>query len=278
MLKILLDDFLKQALLEDNGRGDLYYLLSDKKIVKTRVIAKDSGILSGEIYITRLCELVGVDCEFLIHDSNEFKSGDIILNISGLDRDILSIERVLLNILQHSSGIATNANKYAKKLQNTKCKILDTRKTRPLLREFEKYSSKQGGIVNHRLGLDDCLMLKDTHMANISNLKEFVEKAKSKIPWTSKIEVECEDIRFFKEALSSGVDIIMCDNMQIDDIIKCVRLRNDIAPHVLIEASGNITLDNILEYANSGIDAISSGSIIHQARWIDLSMKFIDER
>lgn len=278
MLKILLDEFLKQALLEDNGRGDLYHLLSDKRKAKARVIAKDSGILSGEIYITRLCELVGVDCEFLIHDSNEFKSGDIILNISGIDCDILSVERVLLNILQHSSGIATNANKYATKLKNTKCKILDTRKTRPLLREFEKYSARQGGIINHRMGLDDCLMLKDTHMANISNLKEFIENAKRKIPWTSKIEVECEDIKSFKKALVSGVDIIMCDNMQIEDIIECVRLRNNIAPHVLIESSGNITLDNILEYANSGIDAISSGSIIHQARWIDLSMKFIDER
>lgn len=273
MLNTTIDNFLKNILSEDIGRGDLYNRVSLDKQCTANVIAKESGILSGEIYVSRMCEIVGVEFNFTKHDTNDFEAGDIILEIVGPSNKILTIERSVLNILQHSSGIATNAKKYLDVLENKTCKILDTRKTRPLLREFEKYSVRQGGVTNHRMGLDDCLMLKDTHMATISDLKNFIKEARKNIPWTTKIEIECDTVELFQEAIESNVDIIMCDNMDIVAIKECVDIRNKFAPHILIEVSGNISLNNLNQYANLGVDAISSGSIIHQATWIDFSMK-----
>jgi nicotinate-nucleotide pyrophosphorylase (carboxylating) len=178
----------------------------------------------------------------------------------------------MLNILQHASGIASNAYKFSQIAKN-KIKILDTRKTRPLLRNFEKYAAKCGGITNHRLGLDDCLMLKDTHLALFTSIKQAVKKAREFIPFTTKIEVECENLNMVKEAMEAGADIVMCDNMDFEEIKKVVEFRNSNYPHILLEASGNVTLENIEKYIATGVDAISSGAIIHQATFKDFSMK-----
>jgi nicotinate-nucleotide pyrophosphorylase (carboxylating) len=177
-------------------------------------------------------------------------------------------------MLQHASGIATMANQYAKLMEGTGVVLLDTRKTRPQLRDFEKYASRVGGAINHRLGLDDCLMLKDTHLRTIDNLKEFVKKARKRISWVTKIEIECETFEQVQEAMDAGADIIMCDNMTPEQIKDVVKFRDEAYPHILLEASGNIDLNTIRSYALSGVDAISSGSIIHQATWLDFSMKF----
>jgi nicotinate-nucleotide pyrophosphorylase (carboxylating) len=177
-------------------------------------------------------------------------------------------------MLQHASGIATMANKYAKLMEGTGVVLLDTRKTRPQLRDFEKYASRVGGAINHRLGLDDCLMLKDTHMRTIKNLKEFIIRARKRISWVTKIEIECETFENVKEAMDAGADIIMCDNMNTDEIRNVVKFRDENYPHILLEASGDINLETIGKYAKTGVDAISSGSIIHQATWLDFSMKF----
>lgn len=158
-------------------------------------------------------------------------------------------------------------------MEGSKCILLDTRKTRPLLRDFEKYSTRNGGAINHRLGLDDCLMLKDTHLSRILSLKKFVADVRCKIPMTAKVEVECENLLQARESLEAGIDILMCDNMEIPMIKEVVKMRNELAPSVFLEASGGITLSNIREYALSGVDAISCGAIIHQAKWIDMSMK-----
>ena len=182
--------------------------------------------------------------------------------------------QTFLNLLQHASGIATNASKYAKLLEHSKVVLLDTRKTRPQLRDFEKYASRIGGAINHRLGLDDCLMLKDTHLKTITNLKEFILKARKRISWVTKIEIECETLSQVQEAMNAGADIIMCDNMNPLQIKEVVDFRNQQFPHILLEASGNITEKTIESFLDSGIDAISSGSIIHQATWLDFSMKF----
>ena len=187
---------------------------------------------------------------------------------------LLSSERTFLNMLQHASGIATMANKYAKLIEGSGVVLLDTRKTRPQLRDFEKYASRVGGAINHRLGLDDCLMLKDTHLRTIDNLEEFVKKARKRISWVTKIEIECETFEQVKEAMHAGGDIIMCDNMTFEQIKEVVAFRNENYPHILLEASGNINLETIRSYASTGVDAISSGSIIHQATWLDFSMKF----
>jgi nicotinate-nucleotide pyrophosphorylase (carboxylating) len=151
--------------------------------------------------------------------------------------------------------------------------MLDTRKTRPLLREFEKYAVRCGGGLNHRMGLDDCLMLKDTHLKTIDDLDAFMVEVRSKIPFTSKVEIECESIEDVKRAFRAGADIVMCDNMSIEEIKEVVALRDSSYSHILLEASGNVTLDSVENIAKTGIDAISSGSTIHQANWIDLSMK-----
>jgi nicotinate-nucleotide pyrophosphorylase (carboxylating) len=267
--------FVKDTLSEDIGRGDLYENLAPNKKYKAKIVAKQNGIVSGIKYIKELCKITNLKLNIKINDSQEVKAGEVILIIKGKANAVLSSERTILDILQHSSGIATNTYKYAQALKGSNIKILDTRKTRPLLREFEKYSVLNGGGVNHRKGLDDSLMLKDTHLKTITNLKEFIKKARTKIPWTSKIEIECESYKMSRIAMDAGADIIMCDNMSIDEIKKVVNYKKSNYPHILIEVSGNITIDNIKKYLHLNIDAISSGSMIHQATWLDFSMKIV---
>lgn len=273
MHKILLDDFLKEVLKEDIGRGDLYMRMQNEIEIEAYIIAREDGILSGKMYVERLCELLNIECDFTFEDGMPFRRGEKLVMFKGKMSEILSAERTILNLLEHSSGIATLTRKYVQRIEGTDCMLLDTRKTRPLLRDFEKYSARNGGAVNHRLGLDDCLMLKDTHLTRILALNKFVKDIRKKIPFTAKIEVECENLLQAKEALESDIDILMCDNMELETIKNVVKMRNAMAPNVLLEASGNITLENILDYAKSGVDAISSGAIIHQAVWVDLSMK-----
>jgi nicotinate-nucleotide pyrophosphorylase (carboxylating) len=271
LMKHQIVDFLKEALNEDIGRGDLTRSLITGEAAAV-IKSKSEGIVAGLEYIKHFNLLADVDFVFFYKDGDEYKNGDIILEISGKAKDILSIERTMLNILQHASGIASNAYKYSL-IANGKIKILDTRKTRPKLRIFEKYAAFCGGITNHRLGLDDCLMLKDTHLALFSSIEEAINKARKLIPFTTKIEIECENYEMAKEAMKAGADIVMCDNMEFDEIKKVVKLRNNNFPFILLEASGNVTLENIQKYIETGVDAISSGAIIHQATFKDFSMK-----
>ena len=266
--------FVKNAILEDNGRGDLFFDIAPKGRFTARVIAKDDGVIAGVKYTRVLARTEKFDCKFLKKDGDIVKKGDVIAKLEGKASILLSSERTFLNMMQHASGIATNASKYAKLLEGSNVVLLDTRKTRPQLRDFEKYASRVGGAINHRLGLDDCLMLKDTHLKTISDLKEFVIKAKKRISWVTKIEIECETYIQVQEAMDAGADIIMCDNMTPEEIKEVANFRDEKYPHILLEASGNITEDTIQSYLKSGIDAISSGSIIHQATWLDFSMKF----
>jgi nicotinate-nucleotide pyrophosphorylase (carboxylating) len=273
LLKHQIVDFLKNVLNEDIGRGDLARDFI-KGNVNAVVIAKSSGIVAGIEYIKHFSELADVKFSFNYEDGDHYFKGDVIFEIYGRAKDILSIERSLLNILQHASGIATNANEFVKKTKG-QIKILDTRKTRPLLRVFEKYAAKCGGVTNHRLGLDDCLMLKDTHLATFNSIVDAIQAARESIPFTTKIEVECETEIQAREAMAAGADIVMCDNMDFETIKSVVEFRNLTYPHVLLEASGNVTLDNIEEYILTGVDAISSGAIIHQATFKDFSMKIV---
>ncbi|MBU3014574.1 carboxylating nicotinate-nucleotide diphosphorylase [Poseidonibacter lekithochrous] len=266
--------FVKNAIVEDNGRGDLFFDVAPKGRFKARAISKSDGIIAGIQYAKVLARTEKFDCKFLKQDGDVIKKGDVIAELEGKASILLSSERTFLNMLQHASGIATMANRYAKLMEGTGVVLLDTRKTRPQLRDFEKYASRVGGAINHRLGLDDCLMLKDTHMRTINNLKEFIVRARKRISWVTKIEIECETFDNVKEAMDAGADIIMCDNMTTDEIKNVVKFRNENYPHILLEASGDINLETISKYAKTGVDAISSGSIIHQATWLDFSMKF----
>jgi len=266
--------FVKNAIIEDNGRGDLFFDVAPKGRFTARAIAKSDGIMAGVKYARVLARTEKFDCKFLKVDGDVIKKGDVLAILEGKASILLSSERTFLNMLQHASGIATMANKFAKLMEGSEVVLLDTRKTRPQLRDFEKYASRVGGAINHRLGLDDCLMLKDTHLRTIDNLEEFIKKARKRISWITKIEIECETLDQVKEAMNAGGDIIMCDNMEPSLIKEVVQFRNDNYPHILLEASGNISLETIVDYTKTGVDAISSGSIIHQATWLDFSMKF----
>jgi nicotinate-nucleotide pyrophosphorylase (carboxylating) len=266
-------EIVREAILEDIGRGDLFSLVSDRRMVEAKVIAKEDGVLAGKIYVKELGIMEHIEIEFLKYDANRIKKGEVICYVRGEVDRVLMYERVILNILQHCSGIATNTAEFVELVKDFDVKLLDTRKTRPGLRIMEKYAVRCGGGTNHRLGLDDCLMLKDTHLAAIDDLALFVRQARKRIPYTSKIEVECESVEAAKEAMAAKVDLVMCDNMGVDDIKEVVKFRDENYPHVLLEASGNITKENIREFAATGIDAISSGSLIHKAVWLDFSMR-----
>lgn len=258
---------------EDVGRGDLFARISQSKQVRAFILAKSDGIFAGREYIEAFGRKYDLQIEWYVEDSQAFQKGEKLCFISGDSKVLLSLERSLLDIALHASSIATLTARYVKAIEGTGVKLLDTRKTRPLLREFEKYAVRCGGGINHRMGLDDCLMLKDTHLKTIDDLDVFMQEVRQKIPFTSKVEIECETLDMVKKAMKAGADIVMCDNMSNDQMKAVVAYRNDNYPHILLEASGNVTLETIHDIACCGVDAISSGSIIHQANWIDLSMK-----
>lgn len=266
-------DFVKEVLSEDMGRGDLFAKVTQSSHAKAFVVAKSDGVLAGQKYINQIAKLYDIEFHWQKNDGESFQKGEILLNISGDSHSLLSCERTILNILLHASSIATNTAQFVKVLKPYNTVLLDTRKTRPRLRVFEKYAVRCGGGVNHRMGLDDSLMLKDTHLQTIKNLKEFITQARKNIPFTAKIEVECEDVASVEVAFEAGADIVMCDNMDNETIVKVVQLRNAQYRHILLEASGNVTLETIEAIAKTGVDAISTGASIHQANWIDLSMK-----
>ena len=269
----MIEEFVKASLAEDVGRGDLYALVEASVDAKADIIAKSDGVVAGVKYIDALAQLEKFEIIWGKNDGDSFVKGDIIAIVKGDSHTVLKIERTLLNMLLHASSIATLTRKYVDIVEPYGVKLLDTRKTRPQLRVFEKYATKVGGAVNHRMGLDDSLMIKDTHLKTIKDLKNYIQKARKQIPFTTKIEVEAESFEIAKEAFASGCDIVMCDNMTPELIGEIVKYRDKNYPHILLEASGNISLDTIESYAKSGVDAISSGSLIHQANWIDLSMK-----
>jgi len=265
--------FIEAMVAEDVGRGDLFSRISTAKEVRSYIIAKSEGVFAGREYIEEIAKMYDLHLEWQVKDGGTFKVGEKLLFVSGDSKTILSLERSILDMALHASSIATLTASFAEKVAPYGVKLLDTRKTRPLLREFEKYAVRCGGGINHRMGLDDCLMLKDTHLKTIDDLDAFMVEVRQKIPFTSKVEIECEDFEGVKAAMKAGADIVMCDNMTNDVIRDVVAFRNANYPHILLEASGNVLLDTIEEIAKTGVDAISSGALIHQSKWIDLSMK-----
>lgn len=269
----MIEQFIRDVLAEDVGRGDLYARVSAPVPASAKIIAKSDGVLAGEEYLRVLSYLEGFVIVWHKRDGERFEKGDVLLEIEGDSHTLLRIERTLLNMLLHASSIATLTRSYVDLVAPYGTKLLDTRKTRPMLRNFEKYATRIGGATNHRMGLDDALMLKDTHLKTIPDLEAFMIEARKKIPFTSKIEIEAEDVEMAKRAMVAGADIVMCDNMSPERLAEVVAYKKEHFPSVLLEASGNISLSTIERYAATGVDAISTGSLIHQANWIDVSMK-----
>ncbi len=274
MNKILIREKLKEFLNEDLGYQDIttegiYRGERAKAIIK----AKESGVLSGLPFVEELFHLLGkVEIKTSKKEGESFKAGDTLIELEGDAKSILTGERVALNILQRLSGIATTTRKFVKKLEPKGIKILDTRKTTPGFRFFEKYAVRVGGGTNHRFALYDMVLIKDNHKKVAGSLKEAVKRVRERISPVYKIEVEVENLKELEEALELGVDTVMLDNFLPEEVKEAVKLVNG---RCLVEVSGNITLENLEEYAIEGVHFISSGSIIYSSRWIDLSLKIL---
>ncbi|MBK3332707.1 carboxylating nicotinate-nucleotide diphosphorylase [Persephonella atlantica] len=272
--KLFVRKKIEEFLLEDIGHQDITTEnLTVEKPVYAEIVSKDNGIIAGlEIAITVFDILdPSVEIKKLKKDGDTIFKGEKICEIYGDGRTVLKAERVMLNIIQKLSGIATTTSRYVEKIKGTGVKLLDTRKTTPGLRAFEKYAVRVGGGFNHRFALHDMVMIKDNHIVLAGGIKEAVRQIKEKVSPMVKVEVEVSSLEEFKEALETEVDVIMLDNMSIDEIKEAVKINRK---RKLLEASGNITLENIREYALTGIDFISSGSIIYSAKWLDISLKF----
>lgn len=273
LANFLIDDLIKMALKEDINYEDLAtQAIFDNQKVSVALICKQEGIVAGLPVFKRVFELLDnqVTVQFLVDEGDCVKEGQIIAKLYGNVQNILSGERVALNYLQRMSGIATATNHLVKKLKGTKIKLLDTRKTTPNMRIFEKYAVRVGGGYNHRYNLSSGIMLKDNHIAAAGGIKLAVEKVRLCYPFIQKIEVEVENLSMVNEALDAKVDIIMLDNMSIDEMEAAVALINQQA---LIECSGNIDDTNIQKLKNLAIDYISCGAITHSAGILDFSMK-----
>ncbi len=268
------DELILQALREDISSEDVTTNAVMPKAQKgeAQLICKQDGVLAGLSVFQRVFELLDetVSVEFHYSDGDQVKKGDLIGTVTGDIRAILSGERTALNFLQHMSGIATYTNSIASLLEGSRVKLLDTRKTTPNMRIFEKYSVKVGGGYNHRYNLSDGVLLKDNHIGAAGGVKEAVLMAKEYAPFVRKIEIECETVEMVKEALEAGADIIMLDNMTVEEMQKAIDVIDGAAE---IECSGNVTKENIEHYISLGVDYISSGALTHSAPIMDISLK-----
>ena len=269
MIKDNLNLFLK----EDIGHYDLTstILIDENTYGNFSLNAREDLILSGidaALHIFRKCE-PNCDIEISAQDSNSLAVGDVIATIKGPARNILMGERTALNLLQHMSGIATQTAKYVAKISNTNAKLLDTRKTTPGLRILEKHAVTCGGGQNHRLGLDNGVMIKDNHIALCGGLKEAVKKVKENIPVLVKVEVECDRLDQVKEALEAGADMLLLDNMDLSTLVEAVKIVNHKIP---LEASGGVSLETIGDIALTGVDFISVGRITQSSPSVDIGL------
>lgn len=271
--KIFLRKKILEFLEEDIGYKDITTdNLNIDRSIEAFYIAKEDGIIAGLDFAKEVFDVIG-NCKFekFKKDGNFINKGEIFAIVYGNGKSILKGERLSLNILQRLSGIATLTSKYVKKIKDTGVKLLDTRKTTPGFRAFEKYAVVIGGGHNHRFSLYDMVMIKDNHIKLVGSIKDAVMQIKKNVSPMVKIEVEVSNFEELNEALLTEADVIMLDNMSIEDVKKAVEIINR---RKLIEVSGNITIDNIRDYALAGPDFISTGAIIHSAKWLDISLKF----
>ncbi|MGN0804730.1 MAG: carboxylating nicotinate-nucleotide diphosphorylase [Candidatus Coproplasma sp.] len=272
--KLIMERLIKEALEEDIGNEDVTTnsIMPEYKRGRVKLICKQDGVICGLHIFERTFKLLdeNISVEIFVKDGDEVKKGQRLAIVSGDIRALLSGERVALNYLQRMSGIATYTHNVASLLKGSKTKLLDTRKTTPNMRVFEKYAVRVGGGHNHRYNLSDGVLLKDNHIGAAGGVKKAVEMARAYAPFVRKIEVEVENLDMCKEALEAGADIIMLDNMSVEDMKKAVKM---IDGKALTECSGNITIDNVASIIEAGVDFVSSGALTHSAPILDLSLK-----
>ncbi len=273
-LKVNADELIMQALKEDITSEDITTnsVMPFYQLGEVELICKEDGIIAGLEIFKRVFELLDGKTEttLFVKDGDRVKKGEKLGVVKGDIRVLLSGERCALNYLQRMSGIATYTRQIVDMLKGSNTKLLDTRKTTPGMRIFEKYAVKVGGGCNHRFNLSDGILLKDNHIGAAGGVREAIKMAKEYAPFVRKIEIEVENLQMLKEALEAGADIIMLDNMSIEDMTEAVKLCKGRAE---TECSGNVTRENVNRLINIGVDYISSGALTHSSPILDLSLK-----
>jgi nicotinate-nucleotide pyrophosphorylase (carboxylating) len=270
------DLIIENALEEDLGSGDVTTdaIFSAADTCEAQIIAKEEGIIAGIPIAKRVFQKLDPATSFSqkLNDGQQVKPGDEILKIKGLVRAVLSGERLALNLLQRMSGIATVTSKYVEAISGYQARILDTRKTAPGLRVFDKYAVSVGGGCNHRIGLYDAVLIKDNHIDFAGSISKAVQIVRAKYQLRFKVEVEASNLQEVREALEAGADIIMLDNMSVKMMKEAVSIINRKA---ITEASGGITLDTVREIAETGVDFISVGAITHSSPALDIGLYMV---
>lgn len=277
---IIVDRLLQDWLLEDIGRGDCTteaLFTHETKINQAKWVLKEDGVIAGLPIAARVFELLDKEVKFSLtaQEGDFYPSGTKIAYIKGSRKALLTGERVALNLAMRLSGIATATRSYVEKISDLPTRLVDTRKTTPGLRVLEKYATRVGGAVNHRMGLDDAVMIKDNHIQAAGGIEKAIALLRNNIPYPLNIEVETTNLEEVEAALKHGADIIMLDNMPPETMIQAVKIIRDINSRVKVEASGNITLKTIRAAAETGVDYISSSAPITRSHWLDISMRMI---
>lgn len=266
---------IKSALEEDCGNGDVTTVatIPEDACAHGRYIAKEDGVLCGMPVVRAVFDELDADIKLDVHfeEGQSFKRGDVLAEVCGNARSVLTGERVGLNLLQHMSAVATATSRAVKEVAGYKAKITDTRKTTPGLRYLEKLAVRVGGGTNHRFNLSDGVLIKDNHIVAAGGITAAIKAARASVPHTLKIEVEVENFEELDEALTAGADIIMLDNMSCPDMKKAVDI---VSGRAVLEASGNMGDRDLKEVAATGVDIISIGALTHSVKALDISLKF----
>ena len=273
-----IDALVRAALDEDRAFEDVTTLSTVPADLTARasLVARAAGVIAGVPLAAAAFRLLDprVTIDILVEDGERVEAGTVVLRVSGSPRSLLSAERVALNFLQRLSGTATLSARYVDAVRGTGARILDTRKTTPLLRALEKYAVRAGGGMNHRLDLADAVLIKDNHIAALGGDTALaVRRAREFAPHGTRVEVECESVAQVSVALEAGADIVLLDNMPLDDVRACVALA---AGRAIVEASGGVSLDTVRAIAETGVDWISVGALTHSAPALDLALDFED--
>ncbi len=263
------------AVAEDLGRGDLTTQVTVSETLRARaeIVAKQDAVIAGLPLVAKVFEALAareVSISSQVSDGAAVSTGTVVMSLSGPAADLLAGERVALNFLQHLSGIATMTNKYVQAVAGTRARVIDTRKTTPALRVLEKYAVRMGGGHNHRLGLDDGILIKDNHLVAAGGVAAAVARARAVAPHMLAVEVECTNLVQVDEAVAIGADVILLDNMSPRELATAVQR---IGGRAVVEASGGLTLATVRAVAEAGVDLISVGEITHSAPAVDLSMR-----
>jgi len=273
---IIIDELIKLALKEDIGFGDATgeAIFDEADVSEGILLAKEDFVIAGVDVFSRVFQIIDrrVSVTLAVRDGDGVKQGEKLAILEGPTKSILAGERVALNYLQHLSGVATKTKCFVEAAKGQRAVVVDTRKTTPGLRMLEKYAVKVGGGQNHRFGLDSMILIKDNHIKAAGGIRNAVAKVKKGVSPFLKIEVEVESLEGVREALAANVDIIMLDNMLLGEIKSAVSIING---KVLVEVSGNVTLERIGELAAAGVDIISSGALTHSVKAADISLRLV---